>query len=86
MTNTNSFTLVFIQNARRQETAIANAKRLPDFVLDETYEPIQVEEAMFVVRGRQLGSLKHRDVFSSCPENEMTAFLGEMARSASQPI
>ncbi|MBK7747821.1 MAG: hypothetical protein IPP57_08710 [Candidatus Obscuribacter sp.] len=86
MTNTNSFTLVFIQNARRQETALAKAKRLPDFVLDETHEPIQVEEAMFIVRGRKTGSLKHRDVFSSCPENEMTAFLGEMARSASQSI
>lgn len=86
MTNTNSFTLVFIQNARRQDIALAKAKRLPDFVLDETHEPIQVEEAMFIVRGRKTGSLKHRDVFSSCPENEMTAFLGEMARSASQSI
>lgn len=80
--NTTGFTLVFIQNAKREATALANARRVPNFVLDESYAPIQIEDSMFLVRGLQLGALKHSDVFSFCAESEMAAFCEQMTLGA----
>jgi len=71
--NSNGFTLVFIRNAKKEGLAKAKARQLTNFVLDEDYAPIQVEEDMFLLRGRASGALKHRDVFGHCPESEMAA-------------
>ena len=81
--NTNGFMLVFIQNARREEVALAKAGNVPNLVPDTSFAPIQIEREMFLVRARMMGPVKHRDVFSLCSESEMAALYDEMCKESS---
>jgi hypothetical protein len=73
----NGFMLVIISKTKREERAQAIASSLPNFVHDTTYAPIQIDNDMFIVRGRVTGPLKHDNVFSFAPESEMMDLFGE---------
>lgn len=73
----NGFMLVIISNTKREGRAMAIASKLPNFVHDMTYAPIQIDNDMFIVRGRVTGVLKHGNVFSFAPESEMMDLFGE---------
>jgi hypothetical protein len=81
--NTTGFMLVFIKNARRESIALTKVNAIPNLVLDASYSPIQIESEMFLVRARQTGPVKHKDVFSICPESEMAALEAQMCKESS---